>query len=688
MIDEIEDVCCAKAKQILFDKCSPINVLKAEQAVEILKSIKMDNNALIVAYIFIPFAHGHITSKGVKENFNDEVLDMLEYSVKIHNVEYNNEEQEAENIRKLYFALAKDLRVIIIKLALVLAELKNEKLYTEDEKNLKAKIALDLFAPLAARLGISLIKDEIENIAFKILEPQKYEEIKQAIECSYGSGKEMICDIKKYLNDSLLELNIEGEVTGRQKHIYSIYNKMQNKNANIDNLFDLVALRVIVKDVSNCYALLGKIHADLTPISYRFKDYIATPKSNGYQSLHTTVFWKDKPIEIQIRTYEMHRAAEFGFCAHWMYKEKRKNADSLDQKLGWIRELIDGNKSKTSKEIIATFRTDIYNGEIFVLSPLGKVIHLPAESSPIDFAYAIHSAVGNKCVGAKINGKMVPLSTTLNNGDVVEIINSQKSKGPSRDWLKIAKLVATKAKIKQFFKREMKDENIKIGKSMFESAVKNTGVIPSVLLKKERIEEVFQKYSFENIDELYASLGNNNLSAKVVVNKFMQMYRVEMKAQQKLLTLKNTKCDKNEKAVVVNGVNNLMIKFATCCHPIPNDEIIGFISQGRGVVVHRKNCKNVENYQKERLIEVEWSSEVQNDYRVTLLIYTNIGYNVTSQITSILAENKISLLSLIMEQKRTSPAIRLTIGIQSLERLEELTRKISASPGICDIKRV
>ena len=463
---------------------------------------------------------------------------------------------------------------------------------------------------------------------------------------------------------------------------------MQNKNANIDNLFDLVALRVIVKDVSNCYALLGKIHADLTPISYRFKDYIATPKSNGYQSLHTTVFWKDKPIEIQIRTYEMHRAAEFGFCAHWMYKEKRKNADSLDQKLGWIRELIDGNKSKTSKEIIATFRTDIYNGEIFVLSPLGKVIHLPAESSPIDFAYAIHSAVGNKCVGAKINGKMVPLSTTLNNGDVVEIITSQKSKGPSRDWLKIAKLVATKAKIKQFFKREMKDENIKIGKSMFESAVKNTGVIPSVLLKKERIEEIFQKYSFENIDELYASLGNNNLSAKVVVNKFMQMYRVEMKAQQKLLTLKNTKCDKNEKAVVVNGVNNLMIKFATCCHPIPNDEIIGFISQGRGIVVHRKNCKNVENYQKERLIEVEWSSEVQNDYRVTLLIYTNIGYNVTSQITSILAENKISLLSLIMEQKRTSPAIRLTIGIQSLERLEELTRKISASPGICDIKRV
>jgi len=688
MTEKIDDTSIEKAKQILFDKCSPVNVLKAEQAVEILKSIKMDNKTLIVAYIFVPFAHGHITAKEVSEIFDDEVLEMLENCVKIHRVEYNNEEQEAENIRKLYFALAKDLRVIIIKLALVLAELKNEKLYDNEEKKLKAKTALDLFSPLAARLGISSIKDEIENLSFQILEPQKYEEIRQAVETSYGSGKEMINDVADLLRDMLKELNIDGEVTGRQKHIYSIYKKMQNKNANLDNLFDLVALRVIVKDVSQCYALLGKIHADFTPISYRFKDYIATPKSNGYQSLHTTVFWKDKPIEIQIRTYEMHRAAEFGFCAHWMYKEKRKDADSLDQKLSWVREIIDGNKSKSSKEIIDSFRTDIFEGEIFVLSPLGKVVHLPAESSPIDFAYAIHSEVGNKCVGAKINGKMVPLSTPLNNGDVVEIITSKNCKGPSRDWLKIAKLMVTKTKIKQYFKKEMKEDVIKMGKSIFENAVKNTGVIPSVLLKKERIDEVFKKYSFENMDELYASIGNSNLSAKVVVNKFMQMYRVEMKAQQKLLILKNPTVDKNERAVVIKGVNNIMIKFATCCHPIPNDEIIGFISQGRGIVVHRKNCKNVENYQKERLIEVEWSSEVQNDYHVTLLIYSSNGENVTSQITSILAENKISLLSLIMEQKKTCPAIRLTIGIQSLERLQELNKKLSSCPGVCDIKRV
>jgi GTP pyrophosphokinase len=688
MVREIDSASIEKAKQILNEKCSPINVYKTETAVDILKSIKMDDTTLVVAYIFVAFAHEHITKQDVLDNFNEEVLEMLESSVKIHRVEYNNEEQEAENIRKLYFALAKDLRVIIIKLALVLGELKNEELYSDEEKRKKAKTALDLFAPLAARLGMSTLKDEIETLAFKILEPEKYDEIKLAVDRTYGSGKQMINEITEYLKKVLKELNITGEVTGRQKHIYSIYRKMQNKNAKIDNLFDLVALRVIVGDVSQCYSVLGKIHADLTPIPYRFKDYIATPKSNGYQSLHTTVFWKDKPIEIQIRTYEMHRAAEYGYCAHWMYKENRTNADSLDQRLGWIRETIDSNKSKSSKEIIDSFRTDIYDGEIFVLSPLGKVVHLPKGSSPIDFAYAIHSAVGNKCVGAKINGKMVPLLTPLNNGDVVEIITSQNSKGPSRDWLKFAKLVATRTKIKQFFKREMKDDTIKMGKSIFESEVKNTGVIPAVLLKKEHIEDVFKKYSFENMDELYASIGNNNISAKVVVNKFVQLYKAEMKAQHKLLSLKEKPGEKNEKAVVVKGVNNLMIKFATCCNPIPNDEIIGFISQGRGIVVHRKNCKNVENYQRERLIEVEWSGENHADYHATLLVFTKSIPDVTTQISSLLTENKIALLSLIVEQKRANPAIRLSIVVQSRDRLQEVIKKISSIQGVGEVRRL
>lgn len=689
MLKEFDESSLQIARKILCDNCSPINVSKADSAVMILKSINMDIKTIIVAYIFVPFAHGHISSENVLKYFDEEVLEMLISSVKIHRVEYNNEEQEAENIRKLYFALAKDLRVIIIKLSLVLAELKNAKMYMEQERKLKAKTALDLFSPLAARLGISKIKDEIENLAFEILEPQKYLEITQSVQQIYGGGKEVICDITKYLNDMLSEMNFEGEVKGRQKHIYSVYRKMENKNANLGNLFDLVALRVIVKEVSHCYAILGRIHAELTPIPYRFKDYIATPKSNGYQSLHTTVFWKDKPVEIQIRTYDMNRAAEYGFCAHWMYKEKRKGADNLDKKLGFIREIIDENKSMTSREIIDSFRTDIFDGEIFVLSPLGKVVHLPALSTSIDFAYAIHSEVGNRCVGAKINGKMAPLSTVLNNGDVVEIITNQNSKGPSRDWLKIVKLISTKTKIRQFFKREMKEDIIKIGKNIFEIAVKNTGVLANVLLTKERTDEVFKKYSFENMDELFASIGNGNLSAKAIVHKFMQLYRAEMKTQQKLITLKSTRSDHSEKAVSVRGVNNLMIKFATCCQPIPNDEIIGFISQGRGIIVHRTDCKNVENYLRERLIEVEWSAGTQNDYRVTILVFTNMtAPAVTSQITTILAENKIALLSLIVEQKKINPAIKLTIGIQSLDGLKDLIKKLSACQGVSEVKRV
>lgn len=688
MANEIGEEHLKKAKQILYDKCSNINISKTENAVEILKSIKMDIKTLVVTYIFVPFAHNHICAKDVTDNFDAEVLEMLESSVKIHRVEYNNEEQEAENIRKLYFALAKDVRVIIIKLALVLSELKIEKLYSAEDKQRKAQMALNLFAPLAARLGISSIKCEIENLAFQILEPQNYKKIKQAVESTFGTAKNMITDVTQYLKRLLKEINIEGEVSGRQKHFYSIYRKMQNKDDKIDNLFDLVAFRVIVKDVSQCYTLLGVIHADLTPIQYRFKDYIATPKSNGYQSLHTTVFWKDKPIEIQIRTIEMHRAAEFGYCAHWMYKEKKKSSDSFEAKLNWIREVLESSEQKSSKEIIASFKTDIYYGEIFVLSPLGKVVHLPAESSPIDFAYAIHSEVGNKCVGAKINGRMMPLSTPLNNGDVVEIITSQNSKGPSRDWLSIAKLVSTKTKIKQFFKREMKEENIKLGKTIFENAIKNTGVLPSVLLRKERLDEIFKKYSFENIDELHASLGNGNLSARVVASKLLQRYRTEIKAQQKLENLRSFKENKNERAVSVKGVNNLMIKLAPCCNPIPNDEIIGFISQGRGIIVHRKSCPNLKDYQTERLIEVEWLSNSQNDYFATLLIQTAADANVTPQITSVLSENKISLLSLIVEEKRNASAVRITFAIPSKDRLHELIKKIQQCQGVVEVKRV
>ncbi len=688
MTIEIGEEHLKKAKQILYDKCSNINISKTEHAVKILKSIKMDTKTLVVTYAFVPFVHNHISAKDVLDNFDDEVLEMLECSAKIHRVEYNNEEQEAENIRKLYFALAKDIRVIIIKLALVLSELKIEKLYSIEDKQRKAKMALDLFAPLAARLGISSIKSEIENLAFQILEPYQYRKIKQAVEQTFGGSKDMIADITQYLNRLLKELNIEGEVSGRQKHFYSIHRKMQNKDDKIDNLFDLIAFRVIVKDVSQCYTLLGVIHADLTPIPYRFKDYIATPKSNGYQSLHTTVFWKDKPIEVQIRTIEMHRAAEFGYCAHWMYKEKKKDTDSFEAKLSWIRELLENSEHKSSKELIASFKTDIYYGEIFVLSPLGKVVHLPADSSPIDFAYAIHSEVGNKCVGAKINGRMMPLSTPLNNGDVVEIITSQNSKGPSRDWLSIAKLVSTKTKIKQFFKREMKEENIKLGKNIFENAVKNTGVLPTVLLKKESLDEIFKKYSFENIDELFASLGNGNISARVIVSKLMQRYRTEIKAQQKLANLKTFREIKNEKAVSVKGVNNLMIKLAPCCNPIPNDDIIGFISQGRGVIVHRTSCPNLQDYQKERLIEVEWVGNNQNEYHATLLISTALGANITSQITSILNENKISLFSLIVEQKRNASALRISFGIPSKDRLSELIKKIQQCQGVIEIKRV
>jgi GTP pyrophosphokinase len=561
--------------------------------------------------------------RNISAVFGDGVLNFLHALKKLLEIDYKNQEEEAENIRKMFFALAKDVRVIIVKICFVLAEIKYIKSKTnieEDTNELKiaekkSKQILELFAPLAARLGLSSIKSELEDISFEILHSEEYKQIFEMVRLKYKEREITVDKLKDQIRAFMNELGLSGEIMGRKKHIYSIYKKLQEKGGSLDKIYDLVAVRAILPTVADCYSLLGKIHGNFTLLQNRFKDYIAIPKSNGYQSLHTTVLFDNVPVEIQIRTQEMHKRAEFGVSAHWMYKEKRLKLDSLDEKLGWIREIMENEKNMTTEDIINSLKVDIYDGEIFVQTPKGKVLHMPENSTPIDFAYMIHSDVGNKCVGAKINGKMQPLTKPLINGDIVEIITNPASKGPSRDWIKVVKTPQARSKILAFFKKEMKEENIREGKLMFEQAIKNAGYSVSKLSDKKYLQALLEKHNFTVIDELYSAIGYGAYSAKVISGKLINIYESELKKQQEKTQLSRIdqpeiyNPDQYDKNVTIKGINNLMVKFARCCCPIEGDEIVGFISRGRGIVIHRKQCPNLSFFDPDRLIEVEWKAK-------------------------------------------------------------------------------
>lgn len=594
-----------QAKHILEQNCTNSQIRRTNSAIELLEEMKLDQNSILASCLFYAFTHGRISKEEVKSEFGEDVFQMLQGLDGLHKIYYNDEQEEAENIRKMYFALAKDFRVIFIKLAFVVAQMRNQDLYSMEDLKILAKLNLDLFAPLAARLGLSKIKSELEDCSFKILHPQKYRDIETAVENKYVLAQSMIEKVRGSLRDILDELEIHGEIMGRRKHAYSIYKKFVTKHKTIDEIYDLVALRVLVDELPECYAVLGKVQQLFTPISGRFKDYIATPKSNGYQSLHTTILYEGLPVEIQIRTFDMHRSAEYGYAAHWMYKEKRNKQDSLDEKLGWIRQILEENDNFTSREMIDSLKVDIYDGEIFVQTPKGKVVHLPEGATAIDFAYSIHSEVGNKMVGAQINGKMRPITTKLNSGDVIEVITSTKSAGPSRDWFKYVKSISAKHKLRQFFKKEMKEENIRVGKSMLEMAFKNQNMSLSDALDSDDFAKLLTRGSFVGVDELYASVGGGSTNAQSVVNHFHQ---IQLRQKKLFERKKHYHADdiSLEKKIVVDGGENMLIKIAGCCQPQIGDDIVGYVSQGRGLIVHKTSCGHVKFYDKKRLLDAKW----------------------------------------------------------------------------------
>ncbi len=658
--------------------------------VEILIDLGLDTATIAAAFLHDVIEDTSVSETDIKNNFGEEILTLVQGVTKLEKIQFNSrEDEQAENFKKLFVAMAKDIRVIIIKLADRLHNMRSLNFLSVERQQRMARETLDIYAPLAGRLGISQIKCELEDLCLKYVEPEAYEYISSHIDELLKEGEGLVDTVINELKGMMKDSNISGEVLGRRKHIYSIYKKMKSRNKTLDQIYDIVAIRVIVNSVDECYEIFGKIHNKWKPVPGRIKDYIATPKPNMYRSLHTTVMTNyGRVFEIQIRTYEMNHAAEYGIAAHWKYKENKKVGDDLDTRLTWIREVMEWEGGlKDSKEFLASLKGDIYSSEVLVFTPKGKVVSLPKDATPLDFAYSIHSEVGNKCVGAKVDNKIVPLNSTLRVGDVVEIITSQNSKGPSWDWLKIVKSPSARVKIRQFFKKEMKEENCKTGKSMLENEAKKRGYNLSDLLTEQSFLILSNKMSFNSEEEMFSSVGYGAVSVNQVLVKLIDFYRKNQPAEE--ITRYLAPNVKNNGGVVVKGLRGILVHFAGCCSPVPGDDIVGFISRGHGVSVHRRDCPNLKGVEKERLIEVDWTEKASSYYNGMIKVIGKTQAEILTIVASAVASLKLEIVSTNgrTDAKNGQVIVDFNIKINSKDALESLIIKIKKDPKITDVFR-
>ncbi len=670
---------------------------------EILADFGFDSSTVIAAFLHDVLEDTPVTPETIKDMFGDEILELVQGVTKLDKLQFvNREEAQAENFRRIFVAMAKDLRVIIIKLADRLHNMRSLGCMPPEKQQRISRETLDIYAPLAGRLGISFFKCELEDLAMKYLLPDEYKYISESVAMRRSERQGFLDKVCAQIVDKLKELDIHGEVNGRPKHFFSIYRKMHNLKIDIDQIYDLLAVRIIVDSVKDCYTMLGEIHTMWHPLPGRFKDYIAMPKANNYQSLHTTVVTPyNETFEIQIRTYEMHKVAEYGIAAHWKYKEGTTGVNSdLDNKVRWLREVMDAQKDiGGAKEFMDAVKINVFDDEVFVFTPKGDVHGLPVGSTPVDLAYKIHSEVGNKCVGAKINKKIVPLSTKLVNGDIVEIITSNASKGPSLDWLKFVRSASARSKIRAFFKKERRDENIQRGKEMLEREAKHRGYNLGEIFTPEILHQLLQRHGVGSEDDLYAAVGYGGLSTNQVLSKIIDSFRKEppatfLSAEELPAAVtsapQETKPKQHSKSgVLINGNANFTVRMAQCCSPVPGDDIIGFISRGRGVSIHRRDCPNVKGMEEERLIEASWDSDGNESFNATLIITCENKGGLLAAITTQISNAKLEIAAATVrvDEKTGLGEVTVTVQIKKSLELETLIRKLSAIDGVLEIRR-
>lgn len=657
---------------------------------EILVDLGLDTNTVAASLLHDVVEDTPVTREQLLNEFGQEICDLVDGVTKLDKINFSSkEEEQAENLRKMFFAMAKDVRVVLIKLADRLHNMRSLSYLSHERQLAMARETLDIYAPLAGRLGISNIKCELEDLCLKYLDPEAYDRLAKAISQKRTERQDLVDVIIKDIAAMLDEIGVEGEVFGRPKHFYSIYKKMNRQNKSLDEIYDLIAVRIIVENVKDCYNVLGTIHTKWKPIPGRIKDYIAMPKPNMYQSLHTTVVTNyGQTFEIQIRTREMHRIAEFGIAAHWKYKEGATSESDFTKKLSWIREIMEYEGEKDSRTFYNSLKGDLISNEVLVFTPKGKVISLPEGSTPIDFAYHIHSEIGNRCVGAKLNGKMVKLDTPLQVGDVCEIITAPAGKGPSWDWLKIAKSSGAKAKIRQYFKREMKEENLKKGKEMLELEAKRKGYALSDLVTDKALKFIYEKYSFLSFDEICAAVGSGVFTTNQILYKLIEIYKHD---HEKILPSNPTVLAKKKTAegsVLIKGYDDFLVRFAGCCNPVPGDRIIGFISRGRGICVHRADCPNMRNEDPVRLVEAEWVGSGSQIFTVSLQIEANDSPSLIANVTATIANMQLNITAFNARvDKRGKAILNVTVQIPKVESIDELTKKLLADKQITDVFR-
>ncbi len=670
----------------------------------ILVDMHLDEATISAALLHDVVEDTTYTIEEMQEYFGEEVAMLIDGVTKLGRIEYKSkEEQQLENYRKLFLAMAKDIRVILIKLADRLHNMRTLKYMREDKQKRIAKETIEIYAPLANRLGISSIKCELEDLCLRYLEPEIYYDLVENVKQKRQERQSFINDAMQQLGERLENAGMKAEIRGRAKHFYSIYKKMKRDNKDISEIYDLSAVRVLVDSVRDCYGVLGVIHEMWKPMPGRFKDYIAMPKSNGYQSLHTTVMTRGYPLEIQIRTFAMHEVSEYGFAAHWKYKEAGKSVGAkgdYDKKLSWLRQVVNLQQELSDpQEYVEALKVDVFSDEVFVFTPRGDVIDLPKGSIPLDFAYRIHTEVGNHCVGAKVNGRLVPLEYKLKNGDIVSIITNKANNGPSPDWLNIVASSETRNKIRSWFKKARREENIARGMELIEKEAKRLGYEPKELLKDGRLGEVARKLKMANEDDLLAALGYGGITSHGIMSKLIELHKQDLKQTaspdiSKLLSeLKPSQgtVKKSSHGILVEGEGGLLVRLARCCNPIPGDPIVGYITRGRGVSVHRADCPNVlsdvDNLS--RVIEVGWDIGLDKVYTVQIAIICNDQSGVLTKLLAVPSEMKINISAINAKPNRSNKTSTVIMGldVKSAQQVGQLMTKMRRLKDVFSVTR-
>lgn len=681
-------------------------ILHPVTVADILVDMGMDVLSIIAALLHDVVEDTTVDLGTVRAKFGETCAMLVDGLTKLEKIRFQSkEEQQNENYRKMFVAMAQDIRVILIKLADRLHNMRTLKYQSEESQRRIAYETLEIFCPIAHRLGISAIKWEMEDIALRYLNPQQYYRIANLMKKKRAEREQFIDDIISRISEKLGEMGIEGDISGRPKHLYSIYKKMTTRNKQFNEIYDLLAIRIIVDNIKDCYATLGIIHTLWKPMPGRFKDYIAMPKANMYQSLHTTVIGpKGEPTEVQIRTWEMHRTSEYGIAAHWAYKEGMVVPDgNFEDKMSWFREILElQHEARDASEFMESLKMDFFADLVFVFTPSGEVIELPAGSVPLDFAYRIHTEVGNRTIGAKVNGRIVPLDHKLKTGDIVEILTSKHSYGPSQDWVKIAQSSHARSKIRQWFKKEKREENVAKGRELLERELKRLALEPSAWMSEDKLQEAAGKFAFNDIEDMMSAIGFGGITAAQICTKLTEKLRkeaeeanqIELTAEKKeIKSASSNRKSRPTHGVTVKGVDNLLVRFARCCNPVPGDSIVGYITRGRGVSVHRMDCLNIpfgmEGEEAERVIEVEWEDSVEANYSVDIEITGHDRRGLLNEVLQAVSESKTNISAVTGRSVKNKMAlIHMTVLIRNIDHLSAVVEKIKRVQDIYSVQRI